>query len=165
MMSNIGLARSLEDAGISLIRAQVGDRNVFKEMVAGGHPVGGEQSGHIIFRDHSSTGDGILAAIKLLQFLQGYEMNLDRGAEIMTAYPQVLKNVRVRDKVELETVEPVREIVADVEQRLGGEGRVLLRYSGTEPLLRVMLEGPEQQLVDQLCDDICGVVEDSLGDR
>ncbi|MCH2586130.1 MAG: phosphoglucosamine mutase [Planctomycetes bacterium] len=165
VMSNIGLARSLEDAGISLIRTQVGDRNVFKEMVAGGHPVGGEQSGHIIFRDHSSTGDGILAAIKLLQFLQGYEMNLDRGAEIMTAYPQVLKNVRVRDKVELETVEPVREIVADVEQRLGAEGRVLLRYSGTEPLLRVMLEGPEQQLVDQLCDDICGVVEDSLGDR
>ena len=78
---------------------------------------------------------------------------------------QVLKNVRVRDKVELETVEAVREIVAAVEQRLGGEGRVLLRYSGTEPLLRVMLEGPEQQLVDQLCDDICGVVGDSIGDR
>ena len=161
VMSNIGLARSLEDAGIELIRTPVGDRNVFKAMVEGEHPVGGEQSGHIIFRDHSSTGDGILAALKLLQFLRACGGDLDQGAEVMTTYPQVLKNVRVREKVSLETFEPLCEIVSDVEERLGAEGRVLLRYSGTEPLLRVMLEGPQQQLVEDLCDEICAVIEET----
>lgn len=164
VMSNIGLARSLAQAGIELIRTPVGDRNVFKEMVNGKHPVGGEQSGHIIFQDHSSTGDGILAAIQLLEFLRGYDFDLDRGADIMTCYPQVLKNVRVREKIDIKTIDSVGKVVANVEERLGDEGRVLLRYSGTEPLLRVMLEGPEQELVDQLCDDICRVIADSIGE-
>ena len=165
VMSNIGLARSLGGAGIELIRTPVGDRNVFREMREGGHPVGGEQSGHIIFMDYSSTGDGILAAIQLMSFLREYELDLDRGAEIMTRYPQVLKNVKVQEKVELAEVAALSEVVASVEERLGDEGRVLLRYSGTEPLLRVMLEGPRQALVEELCDEICCVVESAIGTK
>ena len=165
VMSNIGLARSLGEAGIELLRTPVGDRNVFRQMRDGHHPVGGEQSGHIIFMDYSSTGDGILAAIRLMSFLREHEMDLDRGAAIMTRYPQVLKNVKVREKIELAEVAALSEVVASVEERLGDEGRVLLRYSGTEPLLRVMLEGPRQALVEELCDEICRVVEGEIGTK
>lgn len=165
VMSNIGLERSLGECGIQLIRTSVGDRNVYSQMREGGHPVGGEQSGHIIFMDHSSTGDGVLASIQLLGFLRDQGLDLDRAAEIMTSYPQVLQNVRVRERVPLEGVGALQEIVGNVEAQLGEEGRVLLRYSGTEPLLRVMLEGPQQQLVEQLCEKICGVIRDAIGEQ
>ena len=165
VMSNIGLERSLGECGIELIRTSVGDRNVYCQMREGGHPVGGEQSGHIILMDHSSTGDGVLAAIQMLDFLRDQDLDLDAAAGIMTSYPQVLMNVKVRERVPLEEAGAVQEIVGKVEAQLGEEGRVLLRYSGTEPLLRVMLEGPQQQLVDQLCGEICAVIRDSMGEQ
>lgn len=165
VMSNIGLERSLDECGIELIRTSVGDRNVYSQMREGGHPLGGEQSGHIIFMDHSYTGDGILASIQLMSFLRDQDLDLDRGAEIMTSYPQVLRNVKVRERVPLDGVDSLREIVGKVEGLLGSEGRVLLRYSGTEPLLRVMLEGPQQRLVEQLCDDICDVIRNTIGEQ
>ncbi|MEE3198716.1 MAG: phosphoglucosamine mutase [Planctomycetota bacterium] len=165
VMSNIGLERSLGECGIELIRTSVGDRNVYSQMREGGHPVGGEQSGHIIFMEHSSTGDGVLASLQMLDFLLDRDLDLDRAARVMTSYPQVLKNVKVRERVPLEEVGALQEIVEKVESQLADEGRVLLRYSGTEPLLRVMLEGPQQQLVEQLCDEICGVVRDAMGEQ
>ena len=164
-MSNIGLERSLGECGIQLIRTSVGDRNVYSQMREGGHPVGGEQSGHIIFMDHSSTGDGVLASIQLLDFLRDRDLDLDRAARVMTSYPQVLKNVRVSERLPLEEVGALQEVVGNVEAQLGDEGRVLLRYSGTESLLRVMLEGPQQQLVEQLCEKICGVIRDAMGEQ
>ncbi|MEC9352675.1 MAG: phosphoglucosamine mutase, partial [Planctomycetota bacterium] len=150
---------------IELIRTSVGDRNVYSQMREGGHPVGGEQSGHIIFMEHSSTGDGVLASLQMLDFLLDRDLDLDRAARVMTSYPQVLKNVKVRERVPLEEVGALQEIVEKVESQLADEGRVLLRYSGTEPLLRVMLEGPQQQLVEQLCDEICDVVRDAMGEQ
>ena len=127
VMSNIGLERSLGECGIQLIRTSVGDRNVYSQMRDGGHPVGGEQSGHIIFMDYSATGDGVLASIRLLSFLQEHDLDLDRGAEIMTRYPQVLRNMKVREKVDLDGIDALQEIIGKVEGRLGREGRVLLR--------------------------------------
>lgn len=162
VMSNVGLEKALGSIGVRLLRTPVGDRNVYREMVEGGHPIGGEQSGHLIFLDAFRTGDGLLAAVRLLDVLEADDLDLEREARIMTKFPQVLKNVRVREKVELEALPAVVEAVREAETRLGESGRVLLRYSGTEPLARVMLEGPESELIETLCDRICEVIRTEL---
>ncbi len=143
VMSNIGLELALRDVGLSLVRCAVGDKYVSEEMVRRGLSLGGEQSGHIIFAEHLLTGDGLATALNVLRTLVATGRTLADLASEMTAYPQVLLNVRVPERVPLEHMPAVVEAMARVEARLGGQGRLLVRYSGTEPLLRVMLEGQD----------------------
>lgn len=161
-MSNLGLELALREAGLSLLRTDVGDRHVYRAMVEGQHPLGGEQSGHLIFLEDARTGDGILAALRLLDCLEGDHLDLDHESAIMKRYPQLLKNVRVRQRVPLETLPLVNEATARAAERLAGQGRIVLRYSGTEPLARVMLEGPDEQTVTELVDMICAAIRQSL---
>jgi phosphoglucosamine mutase len=162
VMSNIGLELALRDHEIRLLRTDVGDRNVFLAMVEGGHPVGGEQSGHVIFLDEARTGDGILAAVKLLDVLEGDPLSLDAEAAEMRCYPQVIKNVKVSCKPPLDRLVELTRVVEEARHRLGGDGRVFLRYSGTEPLLRVMVEGPDQGWIDGLAEGVCEAVRKSV---
>jgi len=163
VMANVGLEKSLAEIGVRLRRTPVGDKYVVRAMIEEDHPIGGEQSGHLIFLDASSTGDGTLAALRLLDVLESDELDLEGESKVVTKFPQVLKNVRVRERVPLEEIASVASAVSSAEERLGADGRVLLRYSGTEPLARVMLEGPETALIEELCDSICAVIEAELG--
>jgi phosphoglucosamine mutase len=144
VMSNIGLELALRALGIDLVRCPVGDKYVMEEMLARDLSLGGEQSGHIIFSDYLFTGDGLCTALNVLRTVLITGRTLADLASDLTAYPQVLLNVRVREKVELKSVPPVAEAIARIETRVAGQGRLLVRYSGTEPLLRVMLEGQRQ---------------------
>lgn len=162
VMANVGLELALREHDIGLLRTDVGDRNVFLAMVEGGHPIGGEQSGHLIFLDDARTGDGILAAVKLLDVLEGDPLSLGAEALEMNCYPQVIKNVRVSSKPPLEALADLTRAVGEARSRLGKDGRVFLRYSGTEPLLRVMLEGPDQELIEALAEGICEAVRKSI---
>lgn len=163
VMANVGLEKSVRSMGLELRRTPVGDKHVYRAMVEEGHPVGGEQSGHLIFLDFAGTGDGALAAIRLLEFLDSDDLDLETEAKIVTKYPQVLQNVRVRARVSFDEVPEIRSVVQDVESRLAEEGRVVLRYSGTELLARVMLEGPDQAIIGAMCSEICAVIEEHLG--
>jgi phosphoglucosamine mutase len=162
VMSNLGLEKALRAEGIELRRTPVGDRNVLEVMEREGHPIGGEQSGHLIFLDRARTGDGILAALRLLDVLESDEIDLDREASLLTPYPQILRGVKVGRRVPLLSLPDVAKAVASAEARLGSEGRVLLRYSGTEPLVRVMVEGPAEALIDDLCGRIVAAVSASV---
>jgi phosphoglucosamine mutase len=163
VMSNIGLHLALDKAGIALVRCPVGDKYVMEEMLARGLSLGGEQSGHIIFSDYLFTGDGLCTALNVLRTLALTRCSLTELAGELVSYPQVLLNVRVRNKVDLSTVPEVTDAMARVEQRLGGEGRLLVRYSGTEPLLRVMLEGRNEAEIHAWAQDIVDVVKRELG--
>jgi phosphoglucosamine mutase len=163
VMANVGLEKSVRAMGLELRRTPVGDKHVHRVMVEEGHPIGGEQSGHLIFLDLAGTGDGVLAAIRLLDVLEGDDLDLENEAKIVTKYPQVLKNVRVRERVPFAEIAEITRAVENVESRLAGDGRVVLRYSGTEPLARVMLEGPDQATIDAMCDEICAVIQERLG--
>jgi phosphoglucosamine mutase len=141
VMSNIGLERAVERAGGRLLRTRVGDRYVVEEMRTGGYCLGGEQSGHLIYLDHMTTGDGIIAALQVLAVMKREGKPLADLRQVMTRYPQVIKNVPVRAKPPLESLEAVTAAIHAVEGKLGQEGRVLVRYSGTEMTVRVMVEG------------------------
>jgi len=147
VMSNIGLEIALRKHGISLVRSAVGDRYVVEAMRAGGFNLGGEQSGHIIFNDHTTTGDGMLAALQVLAIMQRRRQPLSEVSKVMTNSPQVLLNIPVREKPPLDTLNGFLEMVSEVEAELGDTGRVLVRYSGTEPKVRVMVEGPKEKIV------------------
>ncbi len=148
VMSNVGLERSLAEVGVSLDRAGVGDRYVVERMRASGAILGGEQSGHVILSTHATTGDGIVTALSVLNVMVATGRSLSALAACMTRYPQVLRNVRVREKRDLSTLPTVSAAVRDAEASLHGHGRVLLRYSGTEALARVMVEGPDAATID-----------------
>ncbi len=158
VMSNLGLERSLREVGLDLVRTPVGDRYVVEHMQRGQYNVGGEQSGHLIFLDHGTTGDGVVAALQVLAIVRRSGHTLDELAKVMTRYPQVLRAVPVASKVPLDRLPKLRALLAAVEAELGSEGRVVVRYSGTEPTLRVMLEGPELQRLEARADDIGEVV-------
>jgi phosphoglucosamine mutase len=162
VMSNIGLEMALRDRGISLVRAAVGDKYVMEEMVKRGSALGGEQSGHIIFADHLFTGDGLATALNLLRIMaqSGREL-ADLAGELVT-YPQVLVNVRVKQRTEIMQVPEIAAAIKRVEGRLAGHGRLLIRYSGTEPLLRIMLEGKNQDEIGEWADEIAAVVKEQL---
>ena len=163
VMSNIGLEIALGDSGIEMVRCPVGDKYVMEEMVRRGLSLGGEQSGHIIFAEHLFTGDGIATALSVLRVMAETSRELaDLAGELVT-YPQVLVNVRVREKKDLRAVPAIAAAMARVEARLAGQGRLLVRYSGTEPLLRVMLEGRDQQEIQGWASEIAGTVRDHLG--
>ena len=163
VMSNIGLEIAFRDSGIEMIRTPVGDKYVMEEMVRRQLSIGGEQSGHIIFSEHLFTGDGIATALNVLRVMAETGRELaDLAGELVT-YPQVLLNVRVRQRTDLHEVPEIRAAMARVEDRLAGQGRLLVRYSGTEPLLRVMLEGKDQSEIHAWASEIVAVVKDQLG--
>jgi phosphoglucosamine mutase len=163
VMSNIGLEIAARNAGISLVRCPVGDKHVMEEMLKRGLSLGGEQSGHVIFADYLFTGDGIATALSVLRVMAASGRTLaDLGSE-MTAFPQVLMNLRVKEKVDLSTVPAVAAVMQSVESRLAGRGRLLVRYSGTEPLLRVMLEGRDQAEIKKWGQEIIDAVKQHVG--
>jgi phosphoglucosamine mutase len=156
-MSNLGLERYLEGQGIALVRAPVGDRYVLEKMRAGGYNVGGEQSGHIILSDYGTTGDGLVAALQVLAELVQARRPASEVLNLFAPLPQLLRNVRFDGGAPLEA-EAVRSAIAAGEARLNGRGRLLIRKSGTEPLIRVMAEGDDEALVAEVVDSICAAV-------
>ena len=163
-MSNVGLKISLEDLGITLVRCAVGDKYVMETLTEQKLALGGEQSGHIIFPDILPTGDGLLTTLMILQAMTATGRELDSLAEELMVYPQVLVNVRVREKTNLETLPDVAGVIAEVEQRVVEQrGRLFVRYSGTEPVLRIMLEGRDQSKIKHWAEKIAEVVERRLG--
>ncbi len=159
VMSNFGFKRAMREAGIELIETKVGDRYVVEAMNANKAILGGEQSGHIIFADRGRTGDGLLTAVRLLEVMAGTGKPLaELGAEAMVAYPQVLTNVPVASKDGLDDAKPVWDHVKQVEDELQGDGRVLIRPSGTEPLIRVMVEAPSQDRADFYAGELASTV-------
>ena len=165
VMSNIGFWKFCDKNGIKAVKTAVGDRYVLEEMLKSGYNIGGEQSGHIIFLDYATTGDGQLTAVQTLCTMKKRGESLKKLAEIMTCYPQTLVNIRVtpEGKAALSSDEAVKAAIAEAEEKLCSDGRVLVRVSGTEPLIRVMLEGPEKAIIDRLAGDIAAVIKERLG--
>ena len=154
VMSNIGLEQCISGAGGKLLRADVGDRYVVEEMRRGGYNLGGEQSGHMIFLDHMTTGDGVVAALQLLAVKLQENKTISELASVMTRYPQVLVNINVKQKPPIEQLPSVVKLIAAAEEKLGDTGRVLVRYSGTENKGRVMVEGSDESQINALADEI-----------
>jgi phosphoglucosamine mutase len=162
VMSNIGLEIALRDRGIEMVRTAVGDKYVMEEMVKRGFALGGEQSGHVIFSEHLFTGDGLATALNVLRIMADTGKELSELAGQLVSYPQVLVNVRVKQRTDLSTVPAIASTMKKVEQGLAGNGRLLVRYSGTEPLLRIMLEGQDDRQIRGWADEIAGVVKEHL---
>ena len=163
VMSNLGLEVALRSMGGKLIRTPVGDRYVVEEMRRGGYALGGEQSGHIIFLDANTTGDGIITFLSLLSIMVREQRPLSELKQVMHRYPQCLMNVRVRERRDLASVEPIAQAMQHVTDALGGSGRLLVRYSGTEPLVRVMIEGEDESQVQAYTQEVAEVVRVHLG--
>jgi phosphoglucosamine mutase len=159
VMSNLGLERSVASLGGKLVRAQVGDRYVVEEMRKHGYNFGGEQSGHLVFLDHMTTGDGVLAALQVLAVMLESGRPLSELRRVMTRYPQVLVNLKVREKRPIEGLPDVTKLIGKIMRMLGDDGRVLVRYSGTEPKARVMVEGPDAQTIQTYAEDIARALE------
>ena len=163
VMSNMGFGVALKNMGIRHEITQVGDRYVIQRMLAAGAVLGGEDSGHMIFADHHTTGDGILTALKLIQAVKTENQSLSRLSKIMTVYPQILINVDVKAKPDIEDVPEIVAAINAVEAELGENGRVLVRYSGTQPLCRVMVEGPNEAVTRRYCTQVADIVENIIG--
>jgi phosphoglucosamine mutase len=163
VMANLGFHRAMMDAGIAVSATKVGDRYVLEEMLVEGAVLGGEQSGHLIFRDHATTGDGLLTAVRFLSIAADSERTVADLASVMRRYPQVLENVRVRSLDELDASTPVWDAVRAAEEDLADTGRVLVRASGTEPLVRVMVEAESEEIARRHVDAIASTVRERLG--
>jgi len=163
VMSNLGLETALGDLGIGLVRAAVGDRYVVEQMRKGGNNLGGEQSGHILVLDHATTGDGLMSALQILALMARASAPLSKLNEGMERYPQMMVNLAVSEKRPLEELPTVQEAVAEVEKELGHEGRVLIRYSGTENKVRVMVEGRDETRVHELAHLLADKLKHALG--
>jgi phosphoglucosamine mutase len=162
VMSNIGLEIALRESGIDIVRCQVGDKYVMEEMLKRGASLGGEQSGHVIFSDYLFTGDGLCTALQVLRVMAATGRTLGDLASDLTTYPQVLVNVRVKQKRDVAQVPELARAIAHVESRLAGHGRLLVRYSGTEPLLRIMLEGRDEADIRAWAEEIADEVRRHL---
>lgn len=163
LMSNLGLEQALRQLSVEFVRTQVGDRYIMEQLKRDGGVLGGEPSGHIICRDRTSTGDGIIAALQVLQALIDADTSLAEAVQPIERYPQVLINVRLQRRVDVMSMPRIKAAVRDAEVSLGEQGRVLLRHSGTEPLVRVMVEGQESVSVRALAERLADVVRDELG--
>jgi phosphoglucosamine mutase len=164
VMSNLGLERALKRHGIGLVRTPVGDKYVLEEMLRRNAPLGGEQSGHVIFRDYATTGDGLLTALRVLEVMRDSGRDLDALTAELEAYPQRLVNVRVKEKRPLEELDGVNREIRNAEAEFGDAGRVLVRFSGTEPLARVMVEGPRLDRVEHFAQSIAAAIRAELGE-
>jgi phosphoglucosamine mutase len=158
VMSNFGLELALNRAGLKLFRTAVGDRYLLERMLGDGYNFGGEQSGHFIFLDHNTTGDGLISALQVLSLMKRTEQPLSELAKAMTAVPQVLLNVKVSKKPHLDSIPELQQAIAESERRFNGSGRVLVRYSGTEPVLRIMIEGEHDSLIREEADRLARIV-------
>ncbi|PYY01612.1 MAG: phosphoglucosamine mutase, partial [Acidobacteria bacterium] len=162
-MSNMGLEAALKRSGIRMVRAPVGDKYVLDEMRKNGAVLGGEQSGHIIFSRVATTGDGLLTALAVLDIVSRTEKQLDALVADLKVFPQLIKNVRVREKQPLEQIAAVKSAIRDAENDLNGNGRVVVRYSGTEPLARVMIEAESEEKMHKHIDAIAGAIQGAIG--
>ena len=163
VMANVGLDQALGGAGIRVVKTQVGDRYVLEEMQRIGACLGGEQSGHLLLLDHAPTGDGILSGLQLLAVMRESGQSLASLSRCLTKFPQALINVAVRTKPPIATLEPLQVRVQDIERQLNGAGRVLIRYSGTEALARVMVEGPDRETTDAIAGELAEIVRGLIG--
>lgn len=163
VMTNLGVIQYLQSLGIEVFQSKVGDRYVIQDMLSHKAYLGGEQSGHLIFLDHNTTGDGIVSALQVLKIMQETESSLSKLASIVKKFPQALINVKVSSKPALNTILETQKIIQEAQQNLADKGRVLVRYSGTENLCRVMVEGPKKALVDEWAEKIAHAVEAEIG--
>ncbi len=163
VMSNLGFEEYLRNNGIRLIRTRVGDRYVVREMINGGYNLGGEQSGHIVFLDFNTTGDGPLTAVQVLYLIKKKGVSLSKLASEIKLYPQILMNVEVENKHDLKSNSEIEKAIKTAEKALAGKGRILVRSSGTESKVRVMLEGKELTLITKLGKDISNIIKEALG--
>ncbi|MGD9231627.1 MAG: phosphoglucosamine mutase, partial [Desulfobacterales bacterium] len=163
IMSNIGLGQALKEMGIKHLTAKVGDRYVMEKMVSSGAILGGEDSGHMIFLNYHTTGDGILAAIRLIEAMKDESKPISELFKIMTVFPQVLMNVDVMHKPDLKSVAGIADAIKSVESVLGKKGRVVVRYSGTQPICRVMVEGPTVNETRKYCKQLADIIKTTLG--
>ncbi|MBI3755635.1 MAG: phosphoglucosamine mutase [Deltaproteobacteria bacterium] len=163
IMSNMGLEEAVKKAGGRIIRTKVGDRYVAEEMLRHGYNVGGEQSGHLIFMDHTTTGDGIISALQVLAIMVKEGKKLSELSGIMRTFPQILVNVKVKEKKDLSTIPHIAKRIKEVESKLNGHGRLSVRYSGTELLARVMLEGKDEKEIKKMARYIADAIEKELG--
>ncbi len=162
-MSNAGLDRIMAQNGITVIRTDVGDKHVVECMRKGGHSLGGEQSGHIIFLDHSTTGDGCVAALNVLAVMLSSEKKLSELKQIFKDMPQVLINTRVSERKELEDIKGYEDLIDDIENKLGTEGRIFVRFSGTEPLVRVLVEGENKKEIIDYAQSVAELIQRTIG--
>lgn len=165
VMSNMGLDRAMKEAGIQVVKTAVGDRYVLERMLRYGYNFGGEQSGHLIFLDYNTTGDGLITAVQVLALMKTTGKSLSKLTKVMTNFPQVLVNVRVKERRDLATVPKVKQQMERLEKKLDGSGRLLVRYSGTEPLVRIMIEGEREPEIRKWADDLAGTIRDEIGVR
>jgi phosphoglucosamine mutase len=163
VMSNLGFDRAMQSMGIKVVRTSVGDRYVIQAMKTSGYNLGGEQSGHIIFLDHNTTGDGILAGLKVLSILKEVGRPLSIAKQIFTPFPQILTNVKVKQKKDFSQIPEIATSIRKIEQELGNRGRLVLRYSGTEMLARIMIEGEHQARLKSLADGLAEDITKHLG--
>jgi phosphoglucosamine mutase len=163
VMSNLGLDHTIGKAGGHVVRTQVGDRYVIERMLQDDLNVGGEQSGHMIFRDFTTTGDGIVSALQVLRIMMDTGQPLSELRKVCTKFPQVVVNVRVKEKPSWDSLPDVMQLVKEVEAKLNGQGRVLLRYSGTEPKARLLIEGPDGDQIQAFADEIAGRIRERIG--
>lgn len=163
IMSNSGLEEAIESAGGRVVRTGVGDRAVVEEMLKNGYNLGGEQSGHIIFLDHTTTGDGVITALQLLKIMVEEGKPLSELAKVMRTYPQILLNVRVKEKKDLASLPTVQAALKAVEEKLKNRGRAFIRYSGTEPLARITIEGENEQEITLMANGLAEVLKKEIG--
>lgn len=163
IMSNSGLEEAIHNAGGRVIRTGVGDRYVVEEMLKGGHNLGGEQSGHILFLDHTTTGDGVITALQILKIMVKEGKRLSELSKIMRSYPQILLNVKVREKKELSDMPKVAAALKSVEEKLMNRGRAFIRYSGTEPLARITIEGEREDEITAMASELAELLKKEIG--
>jgi phosphoglucosamine mutase len=163
VMSNMGLDRAMKAAGIQIVKTAVGDRYVLERMLSDGYNFGGEQSGHLIFLDYNTTGDGLITAVQVLALMKTTGKPLSELAKVMTNFPQVLVNVPVKERHDFSTIPKVKQRIELLEKKLDGSGRLLVRYSGTEPLIRIMIEGEHEPEIRKWADDLAKTIQDALG--
>lgn len=163
IMSNSGFEAAINAAGGKVIRTNVGDRYVVEEMLKGGYNLGGEQSGHIIFLDHTTTGDGIISALQILKRMVMEGKPLSELSKVMTTFPQILLNVKVKEKKDLSALPSISKALKGVEEKLKGRGRAFIRYSGTEPLARITIEGEEQKEITMMANELADLLAKELG--
>ncbi len=161
VMSNMGLEVAMENIGAKMVRTAVGDRYVVECMRENGYSFGGEQSGHLVFLDQITTGDGILAGLQLLAVMQKQDRPLSELANIMESFPQVLKNVRTATRMSIDEIPHFTKTIRNFEEKLNGTGRILVRPSGTEPVIRVMVEGQDEKIINEMADELCDLVSNA----